>query len=81
MRRAPTAARASKHEQDAVGGRVEDLAHLASLMEMPGDPTVDPVGRAQHGEEHRRRDPVLTGEQQPKEQRYAREPAHRDEIR
>ena len=62
-------------EQHPVGGRVEDLAELAALVEVPGDVAVDPVGRA----EHRRAAPAAAigssgAPEQPEEHGHARQP-------
>ena len=38
-----------RDQEHPVGGRVEDLAELAALIEVPGDVAVDPVGRAEPG--------------------------------
>ena len=48
-------------EQHPVGRGVEDLAELAALVEVPGDVAVDPVGRAEHGEQDRGRDHRRSG--------------------
>ena len=47
-------------EQQAVGGRVEDLAELGHLVEVAGDVAVDPVGGAEHAEQPRRAAPRLS---------------------
>ena len=46
-----------RDEQHAVGGGVENLAELAALVVAPRDLAVDPVGRAEHGEQRRRATP------------------------
>ena len=56
-------------EQDAIGGGVEHLAELRHLAVAAGDVAVDPVGRAEHGEEGRGGDAVVEAEEEPQEQR------------
>ena len=70
---------AGDDEQDPVGHRVEHLAQVRPLVEVAGDPAVDPVGRAEHREQRRRLDPLVVGEQ-PEEDGHAQEARHRDEI-
>src|SRR5262249_52351024 len=72
---------AGTQQQDPVGGRIQDLAEVAALIEMSGDPPVDPVRRAQDTEEKRGRDLVVAPEQEPQEQRDTRQPRDRDEVR
>ena len=67
-------------EQQPVGGRVEHLAELAHLVEVAGDVAVDPVGDAEHAEQHRRRQPVVPAEQQPEEHRQAQQPHDGDHV-
>ena len=58
-------------EEQAVGDRIEHLAQVGHLVAAAGDVAVDPVGGAQHGEEHRRRGEGVLDEQQPHEDREA----------
>ena len=67
-------------EQDAVGDRVEHLAEVAALVEVAGDPAVDPVGGAEHGQQRGRREQLVVGEQ-PDEDRCAGEAGQRDHVR
>ena len=62
-------------QQHPVGDRVEDLAELAALVEVAGDVAVDPVGRAEHREQHRGRDAARPRpQQQPEEHGHAQQP-------
>ena len=71
-----------RDEQHAIGGRVEDLAELAALVEVARDVAVDPVGRAEHGEQHGGAAPGgMRLPQHPEEHGDAQQPDHRDEIR
>ena len=64
-----------RDEQHAVGGRIEDLAELAALVEVARDPAVDPVGRAEHGEQRGRAAPGRVGlPEHPEEDRDAEQP-------
>ena len=68
-------------EEHAIGGRVEDLAELAALVEVPRDVAVDPVGRAEAGGQQPGGELVVGAPQQPEEQRHAGQPHHRDHVR
>ena len=68
-------------EQHPVGGRVEDLAELAALVEVPGDVAVDPVGRAEDREQTGRGDRLVRAPEQPEEHGHAREAHDRDQVR
>ena len=61
-------------EQDAVGDRVEHLAEVAALVEVAGDPAVDPVGGAEHRQQRGGREQLVVGEQ-PDEHRRAQRAA------
>ena len=71
---------AGGEEEDAVGDGVEDLAELAALVEVPRDPAVDPVGRAQHREQHCGGD-LLSFDEEPHENRRGQQPDDRDDVR
>ena len=59
-------------QQHPVGDRVEDLADLRALVEVPGDVAVDPVGGAEDREQDPGRDRPVVVEQQPEEPRAPR---------
>ena len=68
-------------EQEAVGDRVEQLAELGHLVEVPGDVAVEEVGDAEHGQQAGRRGPVLLDEEEPQEDRKEQESDERDDVR
>ena len=68
-------------EQQPVGHRVEHLAHLGHLVEVAGEVAVHPVGDAQRGQQPGGRGLVLGDEQQPQEQRQARQLDQGDDVR
>ena len=68
-------------EEQPVGHRIEDLADVGHLVEVPGDVAVEEVGDAEDGEQGRRLGPVLLGEQQPEEHRQHGQPHDGDDVR
>ena len=67
-------------EQQAVDGRVEDLAELADLAEAPGEVAVDPVGGPESAEQPGRGGRVVASEQEVQEQRQAGQPEQGEQV-
>ena len=66
-----------RDEHHPVRDRVEDLADLAALVEVPGDVAVDPVGGPEDREQDPGRDRAVLAEQEPEEDRDAGQPGER----
>ena len=65
---------------EPVGGRVEQRAEPAALVQPPGQLAVEPVGEARDHEDDQRPAVLLRPEQQPEEQRDAEQPQHRQGV-
>ena len=67
-------------EQQAVDGRVEDLAELADLPEAAGEVAVDPVGGPEPAEQPRGGGRIVASEQEVEEQRQTGQPQQGEQV-